>query len=157
MNRLARGAWLHGAQRERLTGADGLPQLPLGIARAAANDSARKVAVVAGARVAGEDIQDDQRMRAQRPAASLVWIARLLAAGDDGVARRAAGPEDGGVDLGAQNFRCELAPAPAQLAAIDLGGGEHLDAAPHPSLRDGERAANGAKLFRALRLALRPE
>ena len=99
----------------------------------------RHVAVVAGGGHAREKVEDDEFTRAERTAAALVRVARLLAAGDDGVRRRAALAQDGRIDLGAEALGGERGVAPTKfgvghgtVARDGLRGGEDFHGACHP-------------------------
>ena len=113
--RLAVGPGARARDGAALAFLHGFPEMALRVGGAALDDRARHVAEVAGLRVAREDVDDDEFPRAQRPAAAFVRVARLLAAGDDGVRRRAARAEDGGVDLGAQALAGQHAAAPVEF------------------------------------------
>src|SRR6516162_6767276 len=92
-------------QRVPLTFQYGVPEPALLFASPAPNHCARKIPVIAGLGIPRKDIEDDQRIRQQRSTPPLVWIAGLLASGDNGVGRLATRANDRTVDLASQNFR----------------------------------------------------
>src|SRR5205085_375344 len=65
-------AWLHFLQRELLPFPHRLPESSLRFTRAAAHHRPRHVAEVTALRVARKDVENNQRIRLQRPGSSLV-------------------------------------------------------------------------------------
>ncbi len=78
--------------------AHGGDEVPLGVARAAAEEGAGHVTVVAGLRDGRENIEDDELVGPERAGTAVVRVAGLVAAGDDGVEGGAALAEDGALD-----------------------------------------------------------
>src|SRR5690348_15306108 len=70
----------HELQSELLAFQHGFPELPLRIAGLTANNGTRHVSEVPGVSVPRENVQDDERIRLQRPAAAFMRIASLFAA-----------------------------------------------------------------------------
>jgi len=112
-------------ERGELRGADGGDERALGVAGLAAEKGARHVPVVTGFADPREDIDDDQLVGAQRTRAALVRVARLVAAGGDGVERDRAGLDARGLDRDLQALAGERAALVDEAAAPDLAGAEH--------------------------------
>jgi hypothetical protein len=66
-------ARLHFLQRQRLALAHCIPEPALRFTRASPHDRPRHVAEVAALRVARKDVENDERIRFQRPEPALVW------------------------------------------------------------------------------------
>ena len=148
----------HGLQRERLPPAHGLPEVPLRLRRPAAHHRAGHVAIIPRARIAREDVQDDQLAGPQRPGAAMMRIARLLAARHDRPGRSTAGVQDGGFNFGPQPLRRERRPAPGErIRRGDLCRTQHLHPARHPGLRDREGTLQQLEFAGGFLLALREE
>lgn len=116
----------HAGEGGALGGGDGVDEIALGSGGAAAEEGARHVAVVAGADDAGEDINDDELVGAKRAGAAAVGVASLVAAGDDGIGRVAAGGEAGDLDGVAHALAGKRFAVEEEAAALDGGGAEEF-------------------------------
>src|SRR5437867_152977 len=96
------GAVAKMTQGKRLRAADGVVKLADGLAGPAPHDGAGDVAEVTGLLGAREDVEDNGFVGPQEARAAFVRIASLPAAGNDRMARQAAGLNDGRVDDGAE-------------------------------------------------------
>ena len=126
----------HLLERQALALKHRVVQLPHRLTRPATDHGAGDIAEIAGLLGAGKDVQDNGLIGAQRAMAALVRVAALSAAGDDCVAGKSAGLEDGGVDDGPQLLRRHQHIMVEQPAARgDLRPLQHLDTLSHADLR----------------------
>ena len=110
------------------------------------------------ARRARENIENDQLIGAQRSVAALVRVAGLFAAGDDGIRRRAADPQNGRVNFGPENFGSERLSAPAQRTlGANFCGSQHFNPARHTGFGNRQRGAQEFQFGLGFALALGPE
>jgi len=155
---LSRFARPDGAQGLLLAGQAGVPEPALRVAGASADDGPREVAEITRPCGAGEEVEDNEFVGAQRAVAALVRVAGLFAAGHDGVGREAASAQDGRVDLRAEDLGGQRSPAPAQgVLPADLGGAQDIQAACHPDFGDGQGLAHEPQFRGGLEFAPRPE
>src|SRR5204862_5941666 len=65
-------------------------------------------------RVSREYLADNQWVRVKRTVTPLMWITRLVAAGDDRTGRKAARAQDRRINFGTERFRSQSFAVPAQ-------------------------------------------
>ena len=113
--------------------------------------------MVAGLRDARENIDDDEFAGAQRAGAAVVRIARLIAAGDDGVGGDAAGLEDRDLDGKFEDLARDEFAAVEKFAAGDFAGAENFFGGGEAQRAAPVAFANGGGLGGCLDLALGKE
>src|SRR5439155_15929095 len=124
-------------QSERLTGLHCLPELPLRLARASAQNRSSHIAKISGLRIAWKNIEDNQRVCVKRTVAPFMRITCLVAAGDNRAARIAARAPDRRINFSPERFGTQRFAVPApSFSGARFGRFQNFNRAFDASLRN---------------------
>jgi hypothetical protein len=159
MNPLPFETWPERLKGALLSSKARLPEVSLRLTGPPANDRAGQIPEIATARIAREDVQDDQLVCQERALSALVGIAGHLTASNDCVAPRLSSrAHHGEFHFDAQDLCRQSPPSPPQGAALArIRGSQDLMTARHTRLRDTKSRLESFHLLRRLELALRPK
>src|SRR5262249_3013761 len=140
VNRHPIDARLDFLQGKRLTPFHRLQSLALGFGGASPKDRSRNIAEVSALRIAWKNIEDNQRISVKRPAAAVMRVTRLVAAGNDRPAGNAARAQDGGVNFRSEHFGGQGFVVPAHsFSGSRLGRFQNFNGALESSFRNSQR------------------